>query len=606
MKQRLLFTLLAVFLVLSILPAAGAVDVSYKSWSQGDSRWGSKSIAANQLGHSMSKEGCLVTAIAKIMVHAGQQDPAKFTPEECRKALLDTGMLSNNGGIFFGNYNNTFLPTYAPELRHETSPTHAAWSKSTAVKNISDKISVGYYVIVCVNNKASGNTHWMAVDYVSDDLYVMDNGGVVPLYGTTKYSGGVIDQVYFKYSGSKPYPAFESGASTPVPTPRTLTISPTSEPGEHREVGSSFYFRGSITSNYNITSVTVQVRGADNSTVVMEKTVTPNKKTVDILNDGLDSLKFGSLQEGNYYLWLLAKDSSGQEASWNVHFSVGNPADSVPTVPDTSNETKTQYRYHHYIDSKGNVSLCPYYGGALFKSTMTLEYTDWLDAPLTKNSSSSGHTHQQQGSACINAGCIDPTRSTERYTDGSSNWYYEETRLVPVETTEPETPKFSDVPADAWYATAVSWAASNGYVAGVGDGTFRPDETCTEVQILTFLWVVEGRPEAAEAPVTVASWAQKAVNWAYERGMITKGFIPELPCSRGTAVYFLWNVFGFKRGAPDAGFSDTSSTDDVNWAVSEHIISGYPDRTFRPSVTCTRGMIATLLYYAYNPTTRSV
>lgn len=35
---------------------------------------------------------------------------------------------------------------------------------------------------------------------------------------------------------------------------------------------------------------------------------------------------------------------------------------------------------------------------------------------------------------------------------------------------------FTDVPADQWYAPAVAWAAEQGVINGMGDGTFRPEE----------------------------------------------------------------------------------------------------------------------------------
>ncbi|MBR2778966.1 MAG: S-layer homology domain-containing protein [Firmicutes bacterium] len=46
---------------------------------------------------------------------------------------------------------------------------------------------------------------------------------------------------------------------------------------------------------------------------------------------------------------------------------------------------------------------------------------------------------------------------------------------------------FEDVPADAWYAEAVNWAASEGIVNGVGDGQFAPDATITRAQMVTIL-----------------------------------------------------------------------------------------------------------------------
>ena len=47
---------------------------------------------------------------------------------------------------------------------------------------------------------------------------------------------------------------------------------------------------------------------------------------------------------------------------------------------------------------------------------------------------------------------------------------------------------FADVPADSYYAQAVAWAVENGITAGVGNGRFDPNSTCTRAQIATFLW----------------------------------------------------------------------------------------------------------------------
>ena len=47
--------------------------------------------------------------------------------------------------------------------------------------------------------------------------------------------------------------------------------------------------------------------------------------------------------------------------------------------------------------------------------------------------------------------------------------------------------RFTDVPADAYYAGAVSWAVENGITTGVGGGRFDPAATCTRAQIAAFL-----------------------------------------------------------------------------------------------------------------------
>lgn len=105
--------------------------------------------------------------------------------------------------------------------------------------------------------------------------------------------------------------------------------------------------------------------------------------------------------------------------------------------------------------------------------------------------------------------------------------------------------KFSDVPADAYYADAVAWAVKNGITEGTGNGTFKPKATCTNIQILTFLYRAAGRPAVTTtSPFTVASWAQDAVNWAYEKGLIDSFFEPNVPCTRSTVVEYLWKLAG--------------------------------------------------------------
>ena len=49
------------------------------------------------------------------------------------------------------------------------------------------------------------------------------------------------------------------------------------------------------------------------------------------------------------------------------------------------------------------------------------------------------------------------------------------------------TANFTDVSADSYYASAVSWAVENGITTGVGGGRFDPTATCTRGQIAAFL-----------------------------------------------------------------------------------------------------------------------
>ena len=87
---------------------------------------------------------------------------------------------------------------------------------------------------------------------------------------------------------------------------------------------------------------------------------------------------------------------------------------------------------------------------------------------------------------------------------------------------------FSDVPADAWYADAVVWAAAEGIVRGNGSG-FAPGDRITREQIATILYryaAYLGLDVSAKGSVNrygdgakVSDWAADAMAWAVEVGL---------------------------------------------------------------------------------------
>ena len=92
---------------------------------------------------------------------------------------------------------------------------------------------------------------------------------------------------------------------------------------------------------------------------------------------------------------------------------------------------------------------------------------------------------------------------------------------------------FSDVPDDAPYAKAVSWAAQNGVVNGMGDGKFAPEKTINREQTATVF--LNYAKSVGAGPV--GSWAiyldyediGDISDWALEGVMYSKirGWIPE-------------------------------------------------------------------------------
>jgi len=172
---------------------------------------------------------------------------------------------------------------------------------------------------------------------------------------------------------------------------------------------------------------------------------------------------------------------------------------------------------------------------------------------------------------------------------------------------------FVDVPAGAYYETAVLWAAENGITGGTTDTTFSPNATCTRAQAVTFLWRAAGSPAPKSTvnpftDVQAGAYYETAVLWAVENG-ITNGttattFSPNATCTRAQIVTFLWR----SQKSPAAGtvnpFTDVAASAYYNsavlWAVKNGITAGTTATTFSPNNNCTRAQIVTFLYRNVN------
>ena len=169
---------------------------------------------------------------------------------------------------------------------------------------------------------------------------------------------------------------------------------------------------------------------------------------------------------------------------------------------------------------------------------------------------------------------------------------------------------FVDVPEDAFYYEAVKWAVEKGITNGTDATHFSPNEPCTRAQIVTFLWRAAGSP----APKSLSSFVDvpanayyaKAVAWAAEQG-ITLGvdathFDPDATCTRAQGVTFL------ARAVKAAGDGRTAFTDvpenayyapAVKWAADNGVTEGIGGGLFGPNNDCTRAQIVTFLYRLY-------
>ncbi|MCQ2486192.1 MAG: S-layer homology domain-containing protein [Clostridia bacterium] len=112
---------------------------------------------------------------------------------------------------------------------------------------------------------------------------------------------------------------------------------------------------------------------------------------------------------------------------------------------------------------------------------------------------------------------------------------------------------FTDISKSKYYYKPVLWAYNHEpqITAGMDKTHFKPDVTCTRGQIVTFLWRANGCPQPSAEKcsfkdVKSGAYYYTAVIWAVENG-ITNGidkthFAPDDGCTRGQVVTFLWRA----------------------------------------------------------------
>lgn len=91
---------------------------------------------------------------------------------------------------------------------------------------------------------------------------------------------------------------------------------------------------------------------------------------------------------------------------------------------------------------------------------------------------------------------------------------------------EAEKADFTDV-GDSWYTDAVSWAAQNGIVSGMGENKFSPDEYITRGQIATILCRYKNGKSLDVNSINsfndsnaIPDWGKESIAWAIEQGLI--------------------------------------------------------------------------------------
>ena len=162
-----------------------------------------------------------------------------------------------------------------------------------------------------------------------------------------------------------------------------------------------------------------------------------------------------------------------------------------------------------------------------------------------------------------------------------------------------------------WAESAIASLKDSKVFSGYPDQTFRPENPVTRAEFITSLcrkMEAEGRVTVSESASgfedTKDHWADPYIAAMRKEG-IASGvgnnlFAPEQKITRQEIAVLLFRAYGYPESSKALTFSDAA--DLADWAVKavtacaeQGLISGYPDRTFRPLNNSTRAEAAMLL-----------
>ncbi len=171
---------------------------------------------------------------------------------------------------------------------------------------------------------------------------------------------------------------------------------------------------------------------------------------------------------------------------------------------------------------------------------------------------------------------------------------------------------FTDVPADAWYASFVDYVYKHNMMAGTSDTTFSPNQTMTRGMLVTVLYSGAGRlPHSGNNPFSDVgdTWYTDAVIWCYENGIVAgtsaTTFSPNSPVTREQMVTILYKFM-------DSEWTDVSPRADLSvysdnglitpyareafsWAVAAGVVKGASATELAPQGIATRAQCAVVL-----------
>lgn len=302
------------------------------------------------------------------------------------------------------------------------------------------------------------------------------------------------------------------------------------------------------------------------------------------------SLKYSSLSVGNYYLYIEAVDSEYNMKTWLIPFGVYTGGYEIKY--DALGGTPVPKTQKKLADTSVTISeIVPQRDDYIFIGWSTDKYASVPNY-------ASGQEFSANATITLYAVW---QRCEHKYEKGVCTVCNQAIVFKDVDTANWHKP----------YAEAISWAVQNDITVGYGQGQFKPNQACTRAQVVTFLWRAFGcpEPETTDNPFADVSNSggltpyYDAILWATENGIATGypdgTFRPSDTCTRAQFVTFLWRAVGSPESEAANPFTDLDDNDfydAILWAYEAGVTQGYSDGTFLPNKECSRAQVVTFIY----------
>ena len=166
---------------------------------------------------------------------------------------------------------------------------------------------------------------------------------------------------------------------------------------------------------------------------------------------------------------------------------------------------------------------------------------------------------------------------------------------------------FFDVEPTDWFQEDVRYVWRRGWMLGMENGDFAPQQSLTRAQLMQILYNQAGCPPVTGqrdfSDVQATGWYWEAVQWGAQQG-VTQGyedgsFRPNEPITRQQMAVMLHRFHQGTESTSLAGFSDGNrvaswAEEAMEWAVDQGILEGMSDGILNPQGSATRAQSAAM------------